>query len=66
MRVKYDQRKAQPPVHIQQEEKLEGVPEGVPEHFFNEDGEIDLRQVSGKEALKYFAAMGIAIPEIRK
>ena len=29
-------------------------PEGMPEHFFNEEGELDLSKVTGEEARRYF------------
>lgn len=31
----------------------------LPEHFYNEQGEVDLRRVTGKEAVKFLAAQGI-------
>jgi hypothetical protein len=38
-------------------------PEGMPEHFFNEDGEIDLSKVKGEEARGYFERrLGIPMP----
>lgn len=50
---------------------IQGVPEGLPEHFFRKTydpetglkpGELDLRQVTGDEAYKYFSACGIVLP----
>lgn len=38
------------------------VPQGLPDHFYNKDGEIDLRQVSGEEAYKYMSSVGIKLP----
>jgi len=38
------------------------IPEGLPDHFFNEEGEIDLRQVTGEEAYKYMSSIGIKLP----
>lgn len=38
------------------------VPEGLPDHFYNADGEIDLRQVRGEDAYKYMSAIGIKLP----
>jgi hypothetical protein len=38
------------------------VPEGLPDKFFNEQGEVDLRQVSGEEAYKYMSSIGIKLP----
>lgn len=49
------------------------VPEGLPSHFFRKDydpeagigpGELDLRQVSGEEAFKYFSSIGVKLPII--
>lgn len=40
------------------------VPEGLPSHFYNKDGELDLRQVTGDEAYRFFAAQGIQLPII--
>jgi hypothetical protein len=40
------------------------VPEGLPDHFYNEDGEIDLRQVTGAEAYKFLMAQGMKLPII--
>lgn len=40
----------------------EGVPEGLPPHFYNERGEVDLRKVTGKEAYRYFSSLGIKLP----
>lgn len=36
-------------------------PQGMPDRFFNKDGEIDLRQVSGEDARMYFAKLGIPL-----
>ncbi len=50
---------------------VQGTPEGLPDHFFRKDydpvagigaGELDLRQVTGDEAYKYFSAMKIHLP----
>lgn len=38
------------------------VPEGLPDHFYNEEGEVDLRQVTGKEAYQYLSRMGLKLP----
>lgn len=38
------------------------VPEGLPDKFFNEDGEIDLSKVTGAEARKYMGLIGIKLP----
>lgn len=37
------------------------VPQNLPEHFFNEQGELDLRRVTGREAYRYFQAIGIPL-----
>jgi hypothetical protein len=33
----------------------------IPKKFFNQDGEIDLRQATGPEALSYLRAVGVNI-----
>jgi len=38
------------------------IPEGLPSHFFNEEGEVDLSRVTGMEARKYMQAIGIPMP----
>lgn len=38
------------------------IPAGLPERFFNKDGELDLRQVTGADALKFLRAQGINVP----
>lgn len=38
--------------------------DGLPDHFYNKDGEIDLRQVTGKEAYQFFSKQGIRLPII--
>lgn len=38
------------------------VPEGLPDHFYNEQGEVDLRKVTGAEAYRYFSSVGIKLP----
>ena len=47
------------------------VPAGLPEHFFRKDydpaagigpGELDLRQVTGEEAYRYFSSIGVKLP----
>jgi hypothetical protein len=38
------------------------VPEGLPDKFYNKDGEVDLRQVTGEEAYKYMSAIGVKLP----
>lgn len=40
------------------------IPEGLPDHFYNKNGEVDLSQVTGKEAFKYMSALGIPFPVI--
>lgn len=34
---------------------------GLPDRFFNQEGDLDLRQVSGDEAVKYVRALGWAV-----
>lgn len=38
------------------------VPQGLPDHFYNKEGEVDLRQVTGEEAYKYMSSVGIKLP----
>lgn len=38
------------------------LPEGLPDRFFNEEGEIDLRQVPGEDAYKFLALQGMQLP----
>lgn len=45
---------------------IEKDDEDLPSHFYNEEGEIDLRKVTGKEAHRFLSRMGIKIPIIRK
>ena len=40
------------------------MPSGLPDHFFNEDGEVDLRNVTGEEAYRYFSSIGVRLPII--
>jgi hypothetical protein len=37
------------------------VPQNLPAHFFNAQGELDLRGVTGKEAHRYFQSLGIPL-----
>lgn len=38
------------------------VPEGVPDKFFDKDGNLDCSLVTGDEAVQYLNAVGIKIP----
>lgn len=38
----------------------------LPDHYFNETGELDLRKVTGAEAWKYFSEQGVNLPIIEK
>jgi hypothetical protein len=38
------------------------APQGLPKHFYNEEGEVDLRQVTGAEAYRYFSSRGVRLP----
>lgn len=40
------------------------IPEGLPKKFFNAEGEVDLRQVTGVEAWNFMRAQGITLPMI--
>jgi hypothetical protein len=53
---------------------IEGLPPDLPDHFFRttddpdagiKAGELDLRQVTGKEAYRMFQKMGIKLPVIQ-
>ena len=52
---------------------MEGLPPDLPDHFFRTEddpetgikaGELDLRQVTGKDAYRLFQKMGIKLPVI--
>jgi hypothetical protein len=45
---------------------VEGAPADLPDHFFNEDGEVDLRRVTGQEAYKYMQSIGIQLPIMKR
>ena len=52
-------------IKTRRQRKTDGIlPEGLPDHFFNEDGEVDLRQVTGKEAYEFMMKQGIKLPVI--
>lgn len=34
----------------------------LPDRFFNEEGEVDLSKVTGRDAVQYLAAVGIHLP----
>jgi hypothetical protein len=38
------------------------IPANLPDRFFNEEGEVDLRKVTGRDAVQYLAAVGIHVP----
>lgn len=38
------------------------IPDNLPDRFFNEEGEVDLRKVTGKDAARYLNAIGIHVP----
>lgn len=40
------------------------IPENLPDKFFNDEGEVDLRRVTGEEARKYFSMLGMQLPVI--
>jgi hypothetical protein len=42
------------------------IPQGLPQNFYDENGEINLAKVSGAEAFKYFNTLGIPLPVIKK
>jgi len=41
-------------------------PQGLPDKFYNKEGEIDLSKVTGEEAFRYFAKLGIPLPVIKR
>lgn len=38
------------------------VPEGLPDRFFDEEGQVNLSKVNSRDALQYMSAQGIKIP----
>jgi hypothetical protein len=40
------------------------IPEGLPDKFFDENGEVNLSKVSGEEAWRYLSMQGIRLPVI--
>lgn len=38
------------------------IPDGLPDEFFNAEGEVDLSKVTGREARKYMSLIGINLP----
>jgi hypothetical protein len=42
------------------------MPEGLSAKYFNEEGELDLRRVTGREAYRYFQSIGIQLPIIQR
>lgn len=38
----------------------------LPDKFYNKEGEVDLRQVTGKEAWKFFASQGLKFAPMMK
>ena len=42
------------------------IPEGLPDRFFNQEGELDLRQVTAKDAWNFFKAQGILLPVVER
>lgn len=54
---------SEPPKGSKKRKEIDGIiPEGLPDRFFNAEGDIDLRQVTGEDAWKFFAAQGIKLP----
>lgn len=52
------------PTYRERQETDAYMPEGLPDHFFNKEGELDLSGVTGEEARRYFQAIGIKLPII--
>jgi hypothetical protein len=42
------------------------IPQNLPDRFYNKDGEVDLRQVTGEDAMKYFSKQGIPLPVFQR
>lgn len=42
------------------------LPANLPDHFFNEEGELDLRGVKGHEAWKFLASQGLKLPIMQR
>jgi hypothetical protein len=38
------------------------IPDNLPDRFFNEEGEVDLSKVTGRDAVRYLQAIGINVP----
>jgi len=38
------------------------VPDNLPDRFFNEEGEVDLSKVTGRDAVQYLAKLGFHVP----
>ena len=38
------------------------IPEGLPDEYFNEEGEVDLSKVTGAQARKYLEHIGMPFP----
>jgi hypothetical protein len=50
---------AGPPNNVQSDGSF---PQGLPERFFNPEGELDLRQVTGADALNFLRKQGVNVP----
>lgn len=59
-----DGRQFNPPDKRNRYGSYDVIPENLPEHFYNEDGEVDLSKVTGREAKRYMASIGMPFPEI--
>lgn len=60
--MKKGQANAGPPVEAGELMTDPSLPYGLPERFFNKDGELDLRQVTGAEALRFLRTQGVNVP----
>jgi hypothetical protein len=40
----------------------DSIPEGLPDEYFNEEGELDLSKVTGEKAWRYLNRQGVRLP----
>jgi hypothetical protein len=53
---------AGPPAEASRYYNDPSLPTGMPAKFFNESGELDLRGVTGADALKFLRGQGVNVP----
>jgi hypothetical protein len=61
-----EKRSVNRPTRTKESNTKQNKTESLPEHFYNEEGEIDLRRVTGKEAYRFLSSQGIKIPIIKR